>query len=165
MLKIIFSKNPNCSGHGMALFFLWWGGICGVIAFLLSPFAISALHSLTKNLTSEEKEKAKTRIKRILKLLIGGTIFLAIIYWGIISRFLKYSLQNSFEGFVMYFLLPILALVFGYLVTYFLFCSEDFSQESLFTKFVFGFLTFIISASIFFVISELAFNSLFETSH
>lgn len=60
LLKIIFSKNPNCSGYG----FIYIFGIYFLIVSFLAPILVFVFEFFSERLNEEKKEKIRKYLKK-----------------------------------------------------------------------------------------------------
>lgn len=97
--KIIFSKNPNCSGYAMTF------AILGLLFFIttLIPIIVSLFSFFAQQLSEEAKEKHKRKVKKYLKILFFVSICIYVLLFLLhVSN--KHFSNNIFQDNFSYFL-------------------------------------------------------------
>lgn len=139
IFKIIFSRNPNCSGWGE---FYLIGGFIFFIS-LLTPATVSILEIFSQKFSLEKKEK----LKKWLKISILFTFFLYL--FSLLLR-VFYYLEEIF-GMLSFFLLIISSIVIP-IAVFWLFLLFKVPQDKTFLKFLFKNFSLFVLFSLFFLI-------------
>lgn len=144
-LRIIFSKNPNCSGYGMYYVF---GAIIGV-ATLISLVFSSLLEFFTRKVSSESREQLFQKIKKYIKFLALGSVTIYIILAflsSLLARFFDDSYRNIISSIeiILLLLIPIFSLILSLGVVS-LFIFADFLKARPFLKFLLANLSFLFT--------------------
>lgn len=147
ILKIILSKNPNCSGLAITFFYSFYFFIVGI----LSPVIVSLFEFFAERLSFEEKEKTKKYLAKLSLL----TIFIYLcIFCGMVVLFLlsKFGISNftlKILAAVGFLSLLILSFALPIVISGYLFLSRKTTKKPLLT---FIFETSFIYLGIFFLI-------------
>ncbi len=147
ILKIIFGKNPNCSGAVNYLFVFNILSVLGIVGIFIPLSLFQGFWIATKGeriISQEEREELKKKIKKNLKryfIRLVMSVLVGIFFlWFVTTDVFKYSFSHVFEN-------EIIAFIF------FLICSFLFGclLPALFWVFITFYLTSLISHFSFFV--------------
>lgn len=112
--KIIFSKNPNCSGYAMTF------AILGLLFFIttLIPTVVSLFSFFAQQLSEEAKEKHKRKVKKYLKILVLVSIFIYIFLFlaHSLNKYISNNVLSFLEEFLLIILYPFLAICLSFLI-------------------------------------------------